>query len=302
MTDHPRFGCIKGASDDIHLAYHGGGAVRRSYWLADTWLRPRQARRLEGMESGSGIGPRRVGLLAALFTVAVGAVSAFPLESGEGARLAALQAPVAGARAQCAGPDVEVTAELPEDRAATCAAASWALEQLGRCDLSLGTTLHISIQDHVRQTLGRPVFGLYDPYRKRVLVTRPSNVRALVEDTPYASLRADAFYKSLVIHEVVHGVLHQNLTRPAMSHAAYEYPAYALQIESLPPDVRDAFLQSFDATALRSATVFNDAVLMFDPYFFAARAYYHFKAAADGCEYLRELTGGTADFIAPNPM
>ena len=72
-----------------------------------------------------------------------------------------------------------------------------------------------------------------------------------------------------------------------------------LQIESLPPVVREKFLRSFDRAAMRSDFIFNDSVLFFDPYFFAARAYAHFKASADGCAYLAALLEGEVSFIAP---
>ena len=113
--------------------------------------------------------------------------------------------------------------------------------------------------------------------QERVLVTREANVPSLVKDTPYARLPQRDFYRSLIVHEVVHGIMHQNLKRPASSHAAHKYPAYALQIESLDPRVRETFLQSFDQTAIADKSLFNDPVLFFDPYFFAASAYHHFK-------------------------
>ena len=95
--------------------------------------------------------------------------------------------------------------------------------------------------------------------------------------------------------------MHQNLKRKATTHAAYEYPAYALQIQSLPPHVREKFLLSFDQAALKSSTLFHDAVLFFDPYFFAARAYHHFTSASDSCAHLVNLLAGEVAFIGP-PM
>jgi hypothetical protein len=71
---------------------------------------------------------------------------------------------------------------------------------------------------------------------------------------------------------------------------------------SLDAGVRDAFLERFDDKAMRTdRSLFNDVVLFFDPYFFAARAYYHFKAAPDGCAHLTALLEGEVAFIAP-PM
>ena len=130
------------------------------------------------------------------------------------------------------------------------------------------------------------------------VVTRLSTSPALVKATPYALLPHADFYRSLIVHEVVHAVMHQNLIRPMTTHAAHEYPAYALKIESLPAELRDRFLQSFDQQAVKSTSLFSDPVLMFDPYFFAARAYHHFKASADGCALLTALLAGDVDFIA----
>ena len=96
--------------------------------------------------------------------------------------------------------------------------------------------------------------------------------------------------------------MHQNLKRPAETHAAYEYPAYALQIESLDPKVRDEFLRSFDQAAIKSDALFGDSILFFNPYFFAARAYHHFKAATNACTYLSGLLDGGVGFIAPSNM
>jgi hypothetical protein len=52
---------------------------------------------------------------------------------------------------------------------------------------------------------------------------------------------------------------------------------------------------------LKSEPLFNDAVLLFDPYFFTAHAYNHYKSAPDGCALLNGLLLGEASFIAP-PM
>jgi hypothetical protein len=94
--------------------------------------------------------------------------------------------------------------------------------------------------------------------------------------------------------------MHQNLKRQPITHAAYEYPAYALQIASLPADVRDKFLQSIPSRARPGEFVFNDTILFFDPFFFAAHAYEHFQAG-DGCAHLNALLGGDVTFIPALP-
>jgi hypothetical protein len=207
-----------------------------------------------------------------------------------------------GAQPQrCPGAPVDVTAASAEERHLVCSAAHDAVERLGRCEIPLRRPLDVQIVNEVRHPFSKdPIFGFFDTKQERVLITQEANIPSLVEDTPYAVLPPRDFYRSLIVHEIVHGIMHQNLKRPASSHAAYEYPAYALQIESFAPNVRDQFLQSFDQTAIAEKSLFSDPVLFFDPYFFAARAYRHFKASPNGCAHLTALLDGEVAFIAPH--
>jgi hypothetical protein len=194
---------------------------------------------------------------------------------------------------------VEVIGGSTDDRRLACAAVNQATKLLDRCGIALRRPLRVEIMDQVRHPLGGVIFGLFDLRQERVLITKETNITSLVEGTPYAKLPQADFYKSLVVHEITHGIMHQSLRRSAASNAAYEYPAYALQIESLPSEMRDTFLRSFDQAAIAADTIFNDTVLLFDPYFFAARAYHHFKTSADQCARLTALLEGQVDFIAP---
>jgi hypothetical protein len=193
--------------------------------------------------------------------------------------------------------DVDVTATSADEQRLACKAAAQALHLLGRCDISPRGPLRIEVSSEVRRPFGGTVFGLFDPKQDKVLITQPANITSLASSTPFGELPQRAFYKSLIVHEVIHAVMHQNYKRPPSSHAAYEYAAYALQIESLPPDVRKTFLQAVNIESDGSEFAFNDAILAFDPFFFAARAYQHFRASADGCAHLHALLAGDAPFI-----
>jgi hypothetical protein len=209
-----------------------------------------------------------------------------------------LSAAGATTRQLCPDVPVEVETASPEEHQLTCMAARAALDMLGRCSISAHRPLHVRIMREVRHPRGGPpIFGLFDIAQERVLVTEHANVASLVEDTPFSALPAREFYQSLIVHEVVHGVLHQNYGRQPKSHAAYEYPAYALQVAFLPAPVRDKFLQTFDPP-VKASFLFSDTILFFDPFYFAARAYQHFKSAPDGCAHIRALVDGKAEFVA----
>ena len=209
----------------------------------------------------------------------------------------------AGKRVQlerCPDAPVDVTAASVEERRLVCSAANDVVQRLGRCEIPLRRPLDVQILNEVRHPFSRdPIFGFFDTSRERVVVSPEAAIPSLAEGTPYAELPQRDFYRSLIVHEVVHGIMHQNLKRRASSHAAYEYPAYALQVESLPPDVRDTFLRSVPNRAKPGELVFNDAILLFDPFFFAVHAYEHLNSATDGCAQLHALLDGQAAFV-PN--
>jgi len=205
------------------------------------------------------------------------------------------------AQERCAEAPVDISAASPDERRLACSAAKDALQLLGNCGISLRRPLNVQIMSEVRHPFSGAIFGLFDTKQERVLVTQEANIPSLVKDTPYAELPERDFYRSLIVHEVVHGVMHQNLKRKSTSHAAYEYPAYALQIASLPSSVRDTFLQSIPNRASPDNLVFNDSILFFDPFFFAVHAYQHFKAADNGCAHLNGLLVGEVAFIPTLP-
>ena len=198
---------------------------------------------------------------------------------------------------QCPDGPVEVTAASREERSFACSAVNDAVQLLRRCEIPLRRTLHLQIMNEVRHPFSRePIFGFFDTRHERVLVTREAAIASLAAGTPYVELPERDLYRSLIVHEVVHGIMHQNLNQPAASHAVYEYPAYALQVASLPPDVRDKLLKAIPNRATPGRLIFTDAILFFDPYFFAVNAYEHFNSAADGCAHLHILLNGEAPF------
>ena len=230
--------------------------------------------------------------LAALLTTAVAAPSA--------AHLTSFSREIPPSE-RCAEAPVDVTAASSDERRLACSAANDALQLLARCNISPRRPLHVHIATEVRNPFGAPIFGLFDIKHERVQITRYANVPSLIRGTPYSEVPQHEFYKSLIVHEVIHGVMHQNLKRPATSSAAYEYPAYALQIESLPPSVRHKFLRSFGEIAITPDSIFSNSLLLFDPFFFAARAYEHFKTSANGCAHLSALLEGEVPFILTMP-
>ena len=184
---------------------------------------------------------------------------------------------------------IVVTGAHEDDRALICAGAQQALDLLARCEITPREAIHIRVQREVRHPLAGLIFGYYDLGARHIALAQLTSIPTLMQGTPYEGIPHRAFFQSLAVHEIVHSVMHQNLGQSAQNHAAYEYPAYALQIASLPAEARALFLRAFDGERIRKVAPFSDTILAFAPYFFAARAYEHYVGSPDGCGRLRAL-------------
>jgi hypothetical protein len=203
------------------------------------------------------------------------------------------------AREACPGTAVEITiaAASQRENLLVCTGARQALDLLALCGIAPRTTIDIRIKHEVRHPLAGLIFGYYDLSERHIVLTSLDGLPELMQDTSYAGLPPNDFYQSLAVHEVVHSVMHQNLEAKPLSHTAYEYPAYALQIASLPAPVRSAFMKAFDQERLERPAAISDTVLAFAPYLFAARAYNHFTTSPSGCTSIRAaMTKGDANF------
>ncbi len=199
----------------------------------------------------------------------------------------------------CTSVPVRISYASREEVQMACAAAEGAAQQLGRCGLRIGKLPHIRIEPAVRHPLtGGSVFGIFEDEAERIRVMRFSNMPAVVARTPFAELPLPDVYRSLIVHEITHGILHQNSAGRAVHPIASEYLAYAMQIASLPTDVRQGFLSSLPPAKSMNDIVFSDIMLAFNPHLFAARAYQHFIAQEDQCQTVHSLLQGSAAFIA----
>ncbi len=205
------------------------------------------------------------------------------------------------AEGRCAEAPVEVSGAAPAELDMLCAAARDALRLLGACRIDASRAIRVETEPRVTHPFGRDVIAYYDSRRDVVRVTHVADAAALVADTPYRVLAPEDFYRSMVVHEIVHAVMAQRAKRMPTSASAQEYPAYALQIASLPEGARARLLETLHSEQDARSAHFNDIVLAFDPFYFATRAYAHFTAPGSGCARLHALLSGDADFIATLP-
>lgn len=201
----------------------------------------------------------------------------------------------------CSSVPVEVAAASAGEREVICRGAGEAIARLRRCGIAQRQVIRVEVSDVVRSPLGTPIFGRFDLASEVVFVVALSRLDSLIGDLPYRDLPRVGFYRSLVVHEVVHALMHQNYRRQPASRAAWEYPAYAIQFESiLDPQEGDPSFTGGTAAG-HANLLFNDIILGFDPFLFARMAYEHFASSTDGCANLRRLLAGDVEFVVTLP-
>ena len=225
------------------------------------------------------------------------ALSTTPTTAQHSAAITHLPA-ISDAVTTCTGGSIVISGPAEGDRKLACSGARQAVELLGRCGFSHHRPLRLEIAEQINHPFGRPVLGFFDAVEEKVLVRSSQSVATIVSNTLFAAVSLREFYASIVAHEVVHGILHQNSERHVLSHTASEYLAYALQVESLPDNARRAFLLSFPNGASANDLLLSDLMLSLDPYLFAARAYEHFSSFKDRCGLMKALLDGEVSFVA----
>jgi hypothetical protein len=202
----------------------------------------------------------------------------------------------------CAAVPVEVAAATVDEHDLACAAAVEALERFADCGIYLQRPLRIRVGPQTPRTPGRDVLGYFDAADGGLYVREIDSIPALTEGTPFNQIAHRDFFKSMVVHELVHAVLHQNAGRRTISRAGHEYLAYAFQIDSLGSGARERFLATVGKRTSTDGFTFSDVLLDTNPFLFAAHAFEHLAAAQDRCANLAGVLEGEPDVVSTSVL
>lgn len=212
-------------------------------------------------------------------------------------------AAAATSAASCGLAKVEIEPPDAPEQAVICEAAAVAEASLAHCGVMPKRAYRIRVQSGLTNASGCLIFGNFRP-RLGIASIVPIGecagiVAALPPDDPISALAqipTRVLYRSLAAHELAHAIVLQNLTATP-SLPVYEYISGVVQIASLPDDVRQRYLSSFDHTGEYTTEMFNDLTLAMDPARFGVAAYFHFHKAWNGCPFLKRLL--TEDAVLP---
>ena len=198
---------------------------------------------------------------------------------------------------RCPGITVEVTGASNEERRLICAAAKQAEKLFGQCGLTNMPPIRVHVTTKPPHVCGVDAFASFDAEAQSIrLVNKAACRRLAVANQAYSVLPFADFYKSLVVHEIAHQIFRSHLKGKVVSRATHEYVAYAVQIVSMPQEVRSQFLKEIRRAPTSNLDPFVDMVLLMSPTYFAAMAYDHFAAPGNGCRILQGVLRGTIEF------
>lgn len=201
-------------------------------------------------------------------------------------------------RAMAKGPCPGTAAVLADPKvteaSVLCEAAGIAEDFLRACAVHPRRAYGIRVDAALCGSHGRPVFGQYRPNHDEAVLLPAAGCAALVGGVGSSEaisalkmLPPHDVYRSFVVHEVTHAIVHQNLavkpTRPL-----YEYISMVAQLQSLPETSRSIYLSSFGEVRAEQA-FFNELVLAMEPALFGVAAYRHFLQPENGCGFVRRL-------------
>lgn len=209
-----------------------------------------------------------------------------------------MAAPVAADEFICPGGTVIVQGSV-ERAEAICVAAEDAKGQLASCNLPVTQTVTVEIT----RALPGNCFGLYS-CEENLIQLQPLDAYAdlLSEEPgiPFGHLEPEAFFNSILRHELAHAALDGMPCRFEACPATQEFVAYNMQIRFLSDSERapfDIFVASTVEPVIRERI--NALVLAMSPEIFLRNAYAYLASEDDPCDLMAEIVRGEVLFDMP---
>ena len=178
-----------------------------------------------------------------------------------------------------------------DDAEIICTYATLVTEQLQSFDLAVPAPVTIAVIPE----LGDNCLGIYHCGTGRIEVLEReayAHLREAGEASAFATVSEDAFFESIIRHELAHAALD---TMPCPFEACpvgQEYIAYTMQVWFLPETDRVAFEEAKPHDETISRDMLSGIMLMMAPELFAHRAWFHLQAREDPHAFIGQIARG----------
>lgn len=197
---------------------------------------------------------------------------------------------------RCSVSEIAVSAEDLEAAERGCDVAVAADLRLRSLGLGIDQDVRIEITEDLDVGPGVCV-ALYNT-GNRTLQILPERC---LEDQPgraktFPEMPAETLFESLVLHEMAHAYAHQSAGDRRLSRIAFEYLAYAIQVDALSDEVRRRIVDNASVREPVKIGDINEAVLSLSPSRFAAMSWLHFHQEGGNADLVARVLGGSLAF------
>lgn len=199
-------------------------------------------------------------------------------------------APLGAEPLACPGGRV-FTENAGEDADLICSLAARATEQLATCNLTVPAPVTIAVIPELQDQC----LGLYHCGQGRIEILAPGEyapLRAKGKASAFAPVSDEAFFESVIRHELAHAALDDMPCPFDSCVASQEYVAYTMQVRFLPETDRIAFEDATEHEGPVSRDMLSGIMLMMAPDVFARRAWLHLKEREDPCGFIGQIARG----------
>ena len=213
----------------------------------------------------------------------------------------ALSAPALAATepaARCPAISIDSREASEHDRELVYVGAAKAREFLHAHGIRVRRGIRLKLHGQ-RMPLGPSHIGLYSAETDQIELLSYAQARRQTTDNPLFGLpMTPALYESVVVHEVSHAIVEQNLSTRLTSRVVHEYIAYAAQLSSMAPDLRREILRRYGQPAFADVDEMSWVYYELDPSGFGVKVYRHFLALRDPAAFLQDLLSGAVRPVA----
>lgn len=211
--------------------------------------------------------------------------------------LLALPGPLSAAEPLlCPDPLFRVSAETNALAQRTCDAATRSHAILQSCGVVLETPVDIEVAPSIEGQIG-PCLGIYHCGEDRIeMLTPDAMIRMRESDSAFANVSDDAYWESVLVHELTHAAYDSVKCPFSTCVATSEYASYAMQVYSLPEEEQLRFGETIALRGDVDRSAISVMMYFMSPDHFAKYAWLHFSARPDPCGYLKLIMDGKVFF------
>jgi hypothetical protein len=194
---------------------------------------------------------------------------------------------------KCPYTEADVNCSSESEFYIVCRAVKKVVVYLRRQGFTANRQLKITIVDKISTPHPSEVFGQFNAISNDIEVLSLSScLEGNESKLVFGNKVNKELHMSFIIHEVAHAIANENFSETASSLVGHEYIAYTAQLATMPPELRQSIINSYDIGAFEDEHEINEIYLRLNPDQFAVKAYNHLMKPENGRQFYHKILSG----------